>query len=309
MANEKEIKKAYRQLAKQYHPDRNAGDAAAEAKFKEVSEAYEVLSDSEKRDMYDRFGSQWKDYQRASAGMGGMGGSQGFAQQIRPEDLERIFGKGFGGFGGATGGGGSGFSDFFETLFGGGMSGRGGAGFGGQGFGGASGRSAPQSRIEQEVEVSLEEAFAGTTRLMTRQDGSSFQAKIPAGVKSGSKIKLRGAANGQDVYLVISVQSHQRYERDGNDLRVSIPVDVYTAVLGGQAAVPTIDKTVNLNIPAGTNGGRTIRLRGLGMPILGNKEGERGDLYATIELQIPTDLSDEERDLFEQLRALRETES
>lgn len=297
-ADEAEVKKAYRKLAKQHHPDRNPGDKAAEAKFKEISEAYEVLSDPEKRKLYEQFGSQWQSYQRAGAsGHPGAGGSP-FGQTISPEDFERIFGQGFRGGGGrATGGGAGQFSDFFEALFGGG-GGRGGR----TGFGGGM----PQQPASQqlEVELTLEEAFHGTTRQLSRPDGSALTAKIPKGVKTGSKIKLSGALNGQDVYLVMTVLPHGRYERDGDDLRLKVPVDLYTAILGGPAEVPALDKTVTLTIPAGTPNGRAIRLRGLGMPKLGQSE-ERGDLYATIEVQLPTQLSAEEKTLFEQLRTMR----
>ena len=291
-ASDSEIKKAYRRLAKEYHPDRNPDNPKAEARFKEVSEAYEVLSDPEKRDMYERFGSQWQQYQRAQ---GGPGGNPFGGQNISQEDLERIMGM-FGGGRPGGGGGNSGFSSFFEGLFGGG--GRpGGSPYGGQ-------QMRQQPRIEQDIEITLEEAFGGTSRHMSRQDGSTFEAKIPAGVKTGSKIKLRGAAGGRDVYLKITVRDHNRFERDGDNLKASVPVDLYTAVLGGKAAVSTIDKTVHLTIPAGTSNGKTIRLRGLGMSKL-NKKDERGDLLATVEIQVPKNLSEEEIALFEQLRAIR----
>lgn len=306
-ADDQEIKKAYRKLAKKYHPDRNPDDKAAEAKFKEISEAYEVLSDAEKRQMYDRFGSQWRQYQQAGAGARPGAGYAG-TQTIDPEDLERIFGQmGFGGFsggarrtsGGAAGGA-TGFSDFFETLFGGRVS-----GMGSQGGYTTYGAPQPNPKIEQPVDITLEEAFDGTSRMLTRQDGSSFEAKIPKGVRSGSKIKLRGAANGTDVILQINVEDHPVFTREGDDLRVQVPVPLYTAVLGGMAEVPTIDKTVKLNIPPGTDSGRSIRLRGLGMPRLG-KNGERGDLFAQIEVKLPQKLTDKEKELFEQLRDLRE---
>lgn len=302
-ADEKSIKKAYRKLARQYHPDMNPDDPQAEEMFKNVNEAYEVLSDQEKREMYDRFGSQWQQYQRAqSQGQAGYGPGGGYAQTITPEEFERIFGRGGFGAGGMGGSGASGFSSFFEALFG--NMGRGGqqtgAGFSGSGF------SQTPRRIEQEIEISLEEAFHGTSRLLTRPDGSSFEAKIPAGVKTGSKVKLRGAVDGQDVYLKIKVRAHDRFELEGSNLRVTVPIDLYTAVLGGKAEVPTIDKTVRLTIPAGTSNGRVIRLRGLGMR---QKGGERGDLYAKIEVTLPTDLSDEEKDLFTQLRGLRTNEA
>ena len=298
-ADEAEVKKAYRKLAKQHHPDRNPGDKAAEAKFKEISEAYEVLSDPEKRKLYEQFGSQWQGYQRAGAsGHPGAGGSP-FGQNISPEDFERIFGQGFRGGGGRASGGAGQFSDFFEALFGGGMGGRGGR----TGFGGGMPQQVPSQQLD--VEITLEEAFQGTTRQLSRPDGSALTAKIPKGVKTGSKVKLSGAVNGQDVYLVITVLPHGRYERDGDDLRLKVPVDLYTAILGGPAEVAALDKTVTLTIPAGTPNGRAIRLRGLGMPKLGQSE-ERGDLYATIEVQLPTQLSAEEKALFEQLRTIRQ---
>jgi curved DNA-binding protein len=294
-ADEKTIKKAYRKLARQYHPDMNPDDAQAEERFKDANEAYEVLSDAEKRQMYDRFGSQWQQYQRAQD-QPGYGGGSPYGQTISPEEFERIFGRG--GFGGTTGAGGaSGFSSFFDALFGQ-MGGTG-------GFGGTSayGQAQPRPRrIEQEVDITLEEAFNGTSRLLTRPDGSSFEAKIPPGVKTGSKVKLRGAVDGQDVYLKIVVRPHKQFEVEGDDLRVTVPVDLYTAVLGGKANVPTIDKTVRLTIPAGTTNGRVMRLRGLGMR---QKSGERGDLYAKLEVSLPTNLSDDEKALFEQLRDLR----
>ena len=291
-ADDREIKKAYRKLAKKYHPDTNPDNAEAEARFKEASEAYEVLSDKEKRGMYDQFGSQWQNAQR---GMGGNPFGGGGGQQIDPEMLDQIL-RGMG-MGGGQPGGGSGFSSFFDTLFGGGGQ------PGGSPFGGAQQQRRPQ-RIEQEVDISLEEAFNGTSIRMSRQDGSSFEAKIPAGVQSGKKILFRRAAGGQDLALKVNVKPSKQYERSGNNLKVNVPVDLYTAILGGKAPVKTIDRQVSITIPAGTSSGKTIRLRGLGMPVQGKKD-ERGDLLARIEVTIPTDLSDEETALFEQLRDMR----
>lgn len=292
-ADDREIKRAYRKLAKQYHPDTNPDNPEAEARFKEVSEAYEVLSDSEKRQMYDRFGSQW---QQAQRGMGGNPFGGGGGQQIDPETLDQILRQmGMGGGGGQAGG--SGFSSFFDSLFGGGGRQAGGSPFGQQ-------PSRRPQRIEQDVEISLEEAFRGTSRRMSRQDGSSFEAKIPAGVKSGAKILLRRAVGGQDLVLKVLVSKSNQFERLDNDLKVNVPVDLYTAVLGGQAPVRTIDRQVFVTIPAGTSSGKTIRLRGLGMPIQG-KEGMRGDLLARVEVGIPQELSEEEVALFEQLRDMR----
>ena len=139
---------------------------------------------------------------------------------------------------------------------------------------------------------------------MSRQDGSSFEAKIPAGVQSGKKILFRRAAGGQDLALKVNVKPSKQYERSGNNLKVNVPVDLYTAILGGKAPVKTIDRQVSITIPAGTSSGKTIRLRGLGMPVQGKKD-EHGDLLARIEVTIPTDLSEEETALFEQLRDMR----
>lgn len=292
-ADDREIKRAYRKLAKQYHPDTNPGDAEAEKRFKEVNEAYEVLSDSEKRSMYERFGSQWQNAQR---GMGGNPFGGGSSTTIDPEMLDQILrGMGMGGAAGGQQGGG--FGSLFD-LFNGGMGQAGGSPFGGA-------QQPRQARsVEHAVDVTFEESFYGTSVRLSRNDGTSFEAKIPVGVKDGSKIRLRGAAGGADVILKVSVKPSAKFERIGNDLKVNVPVDLYTAVLGGKAPVSTVDKTVTLTIPAGTSGGKTMRLRGLGMPV-SEKNGKRGDLLARIEVNIPTELSDAETALFEQLRDLR----
>ncbi|MFQ5419519.1 MAG: DnaJ C-terminal domain-containing protein [Anaerolineae bacterium] len=296
-ADKKTIKKAFRKLARQYHPDKNQGDKAAEEKFKDINEAYEVLSDAEKRKMYDRFGSQWQQYQRAGgnpndfwgqwAGQGG----RSYGRTINPEDLGQMFG------------GGSGFSDFFEMLFGQ-MGGQG--GFGQTGFGGQQGGRRQMPAQEHTVEVTLEEAFQGSTRTLTWEDGRTLNAKIPRGVKTGSKIRLKGqGGGGGDLYLKVKVLPHNRFERDGDDLKVTVPVDLYTAVLGGKVDVTGIGKTVKLTIPEGTANGKTFRLRGLGMPKL-RKPAERGDLLAMLDIQIPKNLSQQEKGLFAELKRLRE---
>ena len=298
-ADEKEIKKAYRKLARQYHPDKNPGDNTAEEKFKEINEAYEVLSDSEKRKMYDQFGSQWQQYQRTggnpndfwSQWAGQQGGERGQSRTVGQEEFSQMFG------------GAGGFSDFFETLFGG-SGGRPSGDFRGFGEQNFARQARPRSQ-EHTLQITLEEAFHGSTRTLTWEDGRSLTAKIPRGVKTGSKIRLSGqGGGGGDLYLVMEVLPHATYERDGNDLKITLPVDLFTAVLGGKVEVPTLDKTVKLNIPADTPNGKTFRLSGLGMPHLRHPD-KRGDLYATVEVQLPTELTDKEKELFQELRELQ----
>lgn len=293
-ADEKEIKRAFRKLAQQYHPDKNPGDAEAERKFKEVNEANAVLSDPDKRSKYDRFGSQWEQYTRAGGrpedfNWGGFGGGQ--TRTVSPEEFEQFMR-------------GSNFSDFFETLFGGGGQ-RGGprvrttTGGGFDPFGTAQPRSQ-----EVPVQVTLEEAFHGATRTLESNDGARIQANIPRGVQTGSKVRMRGAVGQNDVILKVEVLSNEKFTRTGDDLRVQVPVDLYTALLGGEIAIPTLERSVMLTIPAGTQNGRTFRLRGLGMPKL-KQPDQRGDLLAEVSIKLPTDLTAEEKALFQKLRALR----
>lgn len=310
-ATAKEIKKSYRKLARKYHPDVNPGDKAAEERFKELNEAYEVLSDPDKREKYNKFGARWRQYERAGGrpedfnwgqwqaqGQAAPGGGQ--YRSVSPEEFEEMFGDS------------GGFSDFFETLFG-----RGGARTGGFGadFGGArqyQQRPRGGQNIEHEVQVTLEEAFNGTTRTLQYEGGRQIQARIPRGVKTGSRIRLKGQGQpgmggGQagDLYLVVDVLPHPQFEREDEDLHVTVPVNLYTAILGGSVIVPTIDRQVKLNVPPETENGRVFRLSGLGMPQLRNPE-ERGDLYATVEVELPENLSEQEKELFEQLREIRE---
>ena len=306
-AGQDEIKKAYRKLARKHHPDMNPGNQASEEKFKEINEAYEVLSDKEKREKYDRFGASWQQYTSGggrpedfdySQWSGGAPGGGPYSRTVTQEDLERMFG-GSGGLGG--------FSDFFEVLFG---------NLGGQRSSGAGSRQRPvrQARgrdSEQTVRVSLEEAFRGTAVSLQWEDGRRIEAKIPPGVKTGSRVRLggqgeAGAGQGQagDLYLNIEVWPHTTFERDGDDLKVNVPIDLYTAILGGKASVPTLENPVELTVPPETANGKVFRLRNLGMPKLKNPQ-ERGNLYATVQVQLPQSLSAEERQLFEQLRSLR----
>jgi curved DNA-binding protein len=314
--DEKGLKKAFRKLAQQYHPDKNPGDKVAEAKFKEINEAYTVLSDPDKRSKYDRFGTSWEQYERAGgraedfdwggwSNMGGNGGGRSGARTMTPEEFEQLFGAG-----------GGGFSSFFDTLFGGAGMGAGtqqrtrtGAGPRyGFNYDPRPGQSstAPVERQDVNVEVTLEEAYRGTTRILQTEDGTRMEVNIPRGVKTGSRVRMRGGIGGSDVYLRIMVTPDSRFTREENDLRVKVAVDLYTAVLGGEVEVPTLDRPVVLTIPAGTQNGKTMRLRGLGMPDTKNPD-QRGDLFAIIEVQLPTSLSGEEKRLFEELRKLRKS--
>jgi curved DNA-binding protein len=211
-------------------------------------------------------------------------------------------------------GSGGGFSDFFETLFGGQAGGRsGGFDFGSYSTGSPQYQSRPRKGRDTEhtVQVTLEEAFHGTTRSLQWENGRILEAKIPRGVDSGSRIRLSGQGQpgsggtpAGDLYLNIELLPHITFQREGDDLKVSVPVDLYTALLGGQTEVRTIDKSVNLTIPAETPNGKVFRLRGLGMPKLKNPD-QRGDLYATVDVQLPRQLSAPEKELLAQLRGMR----
>ncbi len=306
-ASEKDIKRAYRRLARQFHPDVNPGDDRAEEKFKGINEAYEVLGDQEKRAKYDRLGASWQQWQRTGQDPGQFDWSQWFAGApggARVEwsgDLGNIFG----------GAGADVFSDFFRSLFG--------------GTGGAgrtrtaddlfrrttSRRTLRGQDVEAPVEITLEEAFHGTTRVL-EQDGRRIQIKIPPGARSGSKVRIAGKGGPGygggptgDLYLNITVKPHPTLKREGDNLRCDVDVDLYTAVLGGQVLVSTLSGDVSLKIPPGTNGGKTFRLRGTGMPNPRYPK-QRGDLLATVRIQILHRLSARERELFEELARLRE---
>lgn len=304
-ADEKEIKKAYRKLAREYHPDVNPGNKEAEARFKEANEAYEVLGDADKRQKYDRLGANWNAFQNAGRDPSGFDWSQwttagpgGPRVNVQYGDLNDLFGQG-----------GGGFSEFFQSIFGG-------AGGQGGGAGAPFGRGAPaQPRpargrdAEHPVEVTLEEAFNGTQRVLSI-DNRRIEVKIPAGVRTGSKVRVAGegypgAAGGSagDLFLVVQVQPHSAFERKGDDLQTETPVSLYTAVLGGEVTVPTLTGKATLNIPAGTQPGQVFRLRGQGMPQL-REPSQRGNLLVKIQVRLPKQLSDRERQLFQELASL-----
>ncbi len=303
-----EIKKTYRKLARKHHPDVNPGDKAAEERFKDINEAYEVLSDPEKRKKYDQLGARWQQYERAGGRPEDFdwaqwraqpGGSHTYTRTVSPEEFEQMLGGG-------------GFSDFFETLFG---------GIGRQPRSDFErGREYYQSRPqrgrdrEQSIRITLEEAFFGTTRTLQWENDRKIEAKIPRGVRTGSRIRLSGQGGSgigdgptSDLYLKIEVAPNPVFQRDGDDLRRSLPVDLYTSLLGGEVEVSMIDRTVKLTIPPETVNGSVFRLRGLGMPNLRNPD-HRGDLYVIIDVQLPINLSEEEKELFEKLQGLRNKE-
>ena len=326
-ASEKEIHSAFRKLARKYHPDINPNDKGAEERFKQINEAHEVLGDSEKRKQYDRFGADWQRYQQAEAATRGQGSAADFSQWFSgqrggPRVEYREFGSDEAG---------GDFSDFFESLFGNRSRVRG------------AGRAVPHRGEDQEYEVAvtLEEAHRGTTRRLELQlaalcptcggtgvsdnrrcptcggtgqvvQQKRLDARIPAGMQDGGRVRLAGQGgtgyaggpNG-DLYLRVQIKPHERFERDGADLRTAVDVPLYTAVLGGEVAVPSLDGRLALRIPPETQNGRLFRLRGKGLT-RPNAGGARGDLLARVNVILPTNLSERERELFAQLREVRE---
>jgi curved DNA-binding protein len=290
-ASQADIKKAYRALAKKYHPDKTKGDKAAEEKFKDISEAYEVLGDEQKRKQYDELGANWRHFQQQGGQYRSQPGGGGFRGTYYEGDLGDMFG-----------GGSSGFSDFFEQFFGG--------GFAQQGGGFRSGGRTPKGQdYEAEMGITLQEAYSGASRLLTVH-GQQLRITTKPGVADGQVLRIKGkggpAVGGGapgDLYIRVQVQPMAGFERQGNDLHTALPVDMYTAILGGELQVHTLTGRLKLKIPAGTQNGKTLRLRGKGMPVYG-KTDQHGDLYVKIEVQLPAHLTDEERTLMERLRDL-----
>lgn len=309
-ASQDEIKKAYRKKAAKFHPDKNPDDPSAEKKFKEVGEAYEVLKDPEKRKLYDKVGKDWKQYQRAGGSSQdfnwsdyawqGRGRDRDFSDQNFQEgfDINDLFGNR------RSGGTGGGFSSFFETIFG-----------GGNPFAQAQGprryesnarRNNVKRNTKAEVTISLQEAYEGTSRTI-RVGEEKMKVKIPAGIEDGQRLKLKGKGiskvrGGQrgNLYLTVRIDMPEGFERKGTNIYYDHPVDLYTAVLGGETVVKTLNGKAKINIPAGTSGGKLFRLTGLGMPEFRNPS-KKGDFLVRVKVQVPEKLSDEEKKLFKKL--------
>jgi curved DNA-binding protein len=295
-ASEADIKKAYRKLAQQYHPDKNQGNKAAQEKFKEINEAYDVLGDAEKRQKYNQLGSQYHEWQK----MGGMGGFDWgkFARQwAGGANPNASSGQPRGDSGDMFSDSGD-FSDFFQSI-----------------FGGPGARAQPRVRrgkdVEQPIVLTLEEAYHGAKRILNRS-GHKIEANIPPGAQTGSRVRLRGegqpglgGGEAGDLYLVVEVSPHATFKREGDDLFVELPVDLYTALLGGEVRVPTLrGKTLHLKIPPETPNGKQMRLSKQGMPKL-NQPDQTGDLYVKINVTLPHHLTETEKSLFQELAHLR----
>ncbi len=280
-----EIKKAYRKLARRYHPDVNPDDPAAQERFKEITEAHEVLTDLEKRAKYDRLSANWPaddpsnfDWSQWISGM----------EPDAPLNLDEVLRS--------RGGRSSDFSDFYEAFFG--------------DIAAAPPRPSQGQDYNQRVEISLEESFNSVSRILRLGD-RRIEVKIPRGAKAGTKVRVRGeGAEGVgggpkgDLYLEIDITPHPIFERVGDDLYTELPVDLYTAVLGGEAQVPTFKGKIKLRIPPESQSGRVFRLKGQGMPHL-KQPDERGDLYAKVMVKLPENLTPEEIALFEELADMR----
>lgn len=314
-ATAKEIKQTYRRLARKYHPDVNPDNKEAEEKFKEINEAYEVLGDPEKRKKYDELGANWKHYeqwQRAGGQAGGQpfdwsqfgfaGGAGGTPRYeyrtVTEEELKDLFGES------------DPFSGFYYTFFGG-------PGSETKRQYRSTSRPRRGQDIEQPVEVSLEEAFHGTTRVLEMRDASGkisrLEAKIPAGVQDGSQVRLAGKGapgigGGQagDLYLSVRVLPNRQFERKGDDLHLKLTVPLTTAILGGEVQVPSLNGNggLMLKIPPETQNGKSFRLRGKGMPKL-REPHQTGDLYTEVKVVLPQNLSKKEQELFKELASLR----
>lgn len=285
-ASEAEIKKAYKKLARKYHPDLNPNDQTAEEKFKQINEANEVLSNPENRKKYDQYGKDWKHAEEFEKQK---------AQQRQYRQQQQQYSGGFEGFGGGD------YSDFFESMFGGGFS--------------RGGRSRSQVQFKgQDFNAELQKTLreVSTTHKQTLNvNGKDIRITVPAGVKDGQKIKLKGfgapgingGPNG-DLYITFSIHNNTEFQRDGSTLYKTVPIDLYTAVLGGKITVDTFNGKVKLKVKAGTQSGEQVKLKGKGFPVY-KKNNQFGDLILTYEIKIPASLSSKEKELFTQLKELQ----
>jgi curved DNA-binding protein len=298
-ASEEEIKKAYRKLAKQYHPDKNQGNKAAETKFKEISEAYDVLGDPKKRKYYDQLGANWAEYQKYG------GDPEDFLRRKQnpfqrstsntntpPPQEDFDFGDSFGG----------GFSDFFKNIFG---------RFMGEDEEPRTSQRVSRGRdFETEMEISLEEAYTGTVRILNVLN-QNLRLTVKAGIEDGQRLKLPGRGgegiDGKrgDLYVIVKVAKKEGFERKGDDIHCSVNVPIYIAVLGGKVPIKYLDgKEINFTIPQGTDSGKIFRIKGKGMPKYNNPT-EHGDLFIKVVLHVPKNLTNKEIELFKQLAELR----
>lgn len=288
-ATQDDIKKAYRKQARKLHPDLNPNDKEAERKFKELNEANEVLSNPENRSKYDKYGENWKH------------GEQYEQAQQKQRQSQSQGGNYGGGFSGADFGEGEDFSDFFQSMFGGE-----GGGFGRSSRGSASGKFKGQD-VQAELNLNLKDA-AKTHQQTFDINGKKVRITIPAGVSDGQKIKLKGHGNPGynggptgDLYITFNITADPNFERVGDDLKSKVSIDLYTAVLGGDVKIETLEGSVNLKVKPETQSGTTVRLKGKGFPVY-KKDGEFGDLFVTYDVKLPTNLTEKQKELFEQLK-------
>lgn len=288
-----EIKKAYRSLAKKYHPDKTKGNDTAEEKFKTINEANEVLSDPAKRSKYDQFGDDWKHYENAGAQPGGFdwskyaAGRSGGSNRPASDNDDTMFDD-------------TGVNDLFEMLFG-----------RRSGGGGRHSRVAVKGKnLETETTISLDDAYHGTTRLIRLKE-QTIKVTIKSGVVDRQMLRIEGkggiGTNGGrngDLFLTVKIAPHAEFQRSGNDLYCDLPVELYTALLGGKTKIKTLKGAVTVTVPKGTTNGKELSLRGLGMPLYGSKN-EFGNLFVTVNIRLPEQLTDKEMELFTMLSALR----
>jgi curved DNA-binding protein len=288
-ASADDIRKAYRKLAMQFHPDKNPGDKKSEDKFKEINEAYQVLSDEQKRARYDQLGSAYSNFRTSGGRPGDFQWDDWFQQSGQQRGQQRGSGNAQDPFGGAGG-----FSDFFSAIF------------------GEAARSSARSQAtqqqqqayQQEVDITFQEAYEGTARQL-QSNGRKLQVRIPAGVKTGSKVRVAGVGpEGLDLYLIVNITDENRFERDGQDLYTISTLSVFTLILGGDTEVETPTGKVKLSIPAGTQADQVFRLAGRGMPHL-KTPTTKGDLFVKLKVQVPKYLSSKQRELIEEAARIK----